>query len=256
MSYGICHIALIPGRAEPSDKSEMVSQILFGEHYTVLEENKKWCLIKIAFDSYECWIDKNQLHEINRKEFDELEVNNFPRCGDTAGAVYKHKDKERTNLTYGAILPWYHQGNIRLYSENYSFEGRLAKTGRENLINNAKKFLNTPYLWGGKSPFGIDCSGLVQVVYACAGVTLPRDAWQQAGAGEQVAFVETARAGDLAFFDNSEGKITHVGLIEEPGRIIHASGKVRIDKMDHQGIYQEENKKYSHNLRMIKRIFD
>ena len=117
-------------------------------------------------------------------------------------------------------------------------------------------YLNAPYLWGGKTPFGIDCSGFTQMVYKLNGFALPRDAYQQAEIGETLSFVEEAEPGDLAFFDDDEGNIIHVGMVLEQGTIIHASGKVRIDALDHQGIYNKELKNYSHKLRLIKKIID
>ena len=140
----------------------------------------------------------------------------------------------------------------------FSYEGGTVissvKKTTEELLNTAKLFLNAPYLWGGKTIFGIDCSGFTQLVYKLSGYKLPRDAWQQAELGHPLSFVEEAQAGDLAFFDNEEGKIVHVGIILPNNEIIHASGKVRIDKFDHYGIFHSENKKYSHMLRVIKRI--
>ena len=122
------------------------------------------------------------------------------------------------------------------------------------MADSAYTFINAPYLWGGRSPLGIDCSGFTQVVYKLAGQKLQRDAYQQADQGITLGFIEEAEAGDLAFFDNDEGKIIHVGILLGQGKIIHASGKVRIDRIDHQGIFNEETGKYSHKLRIIKRI--
>ena len=122
------------------------------------------------------------------------------------------------------------------------------------MIKNAFYFLNSPYLWGGRTPFGIDCSGFVQIAARLSGISLPRDTQEQAEEGEIINLISEAKPGDLAFFDNIDGRIIHVGIILENGQIIHASGKVRIDTIDHQGIFNEESKKYSHQLRVIKRI--
>jgi cell wall-associated NlpC family hydrolase len=123
-----------------------------------------------------------------------------------------------------------------------------------DLVHFSKKFLGAPYLWGGRSPFGIDCSGLVQILFKIKGIALKRDAWQQAEAGKQVSFIEESVPGDLVFFDNDEGKIIHVGMIYQSGHIIHASGEVRIDKIDNYGIYNQETGKYTHKTRIIKRV--
>jgi gamma-D-glutamyl-L-lysine dipeptidyl-peptidase len=114
--------------------------------------------------------------------------------------------------------------------------------------------LNSPYLWGGKTPFGIDCSGFTQMAYKLAGIKLRRDAWQQAEQGHTINLLEETEPGDLAFFDNDEGNIVHVGIILRDHKIIHAAGKVRIDSIDHYGINNKELKKYTHKLRLIKRM--
>ena len=125
-----------------------------------------------------------------------------------------------------------------------------------DIINNAMKYLGAPYMWGGRSPFGIDCSGFTQVVFGMCGITLKRDAYLQAELGNTIDFINETKTGDLVFFDNDESKITHVGIMIEDKQIIHASGEVRIDSIDHNGIYNENAKKYSHKLRIIKRIID
>jgi len=157
----------------------------------------------------------------------------------------------------GSTLPFYSNKSLSFGGNKYSFEGNtvLASAKRpENITLQAQLYLNSPYLWGGKSPFGIDCSGLTQIVYKMCGYQLRRDANQQAEQGETISFLEECKPGDLAFFDNEDGKIIHVGIITHGNNIIHASGKVRLDKLDHQGIFNGETKKYSHNLRLLKRI--
>ena len=120
----------------------------------------------------------------------------------------------------------------------------------------AKEFLNAPYLWGGKSFFGVDCSGFTQLVYKVNNVKLPRDAYQQAEVGEALSFVEESQPGDLAFFENAEGRIIHVGIMLDDQKIIHASGKVRIDTLDSTGIFNQEMNKHTHKLRFVKSILN
>ncbi|CAG5082915.1 C40 family peptidase [Parvicella tangerina] len=252
MSYGFAKLAIIPIRAEGSDKAEIISQLLFGEHYEVLEEAEKWIRIRNHFDQYEGWICRKQFFEITGKEFDELGINDFPMCASLTGQVTLAD--ENTNITRGAVLPYYHQGYIRIRDQRAKFTGDLNQTSADKIMEYALSYLNTPYLWGGRSPFGIDCSGFAQIVYKLCGYKLPRDAYQQAEHGYDVPFVETSEPGDLAFFDNAEGHITHVGIITEPGKIIHASGSVKIDLLDSEGIFDQELKRYTHKLRLIRRI--
>jgi hypothetical protein len=255
MSYGICTLSVVPCRAEPNDRAEIVTQLLFGEHYTVIEEQEKWIKIRIQYDHYEAWICRKQFTEINNQEFDELSLNEFDLVGEYFGEI-SNQEKGKSMIPIGATLPFLHQGKFKIRQETYSYKGQTAKKDFNSLEAYALNYLNSPYLWGGKSPAGIDCSGYTQLVYKLCGYKLPRDAYQQAKQGETVGFVESAKIGDLAFFDNAEGDITHVGIILNDGKIIHASGKVRIDLIDHQGIYHQELKNYTHQLRIIKRYFD
>jgi len=237
----------------------MVTQLLFGEHFEVLEEKKSWTLIRITYDSYECWIDKKQfLLLASEKGLSDSST------GVTTDILQlaEHESGAMISLPLGSSLPNFKENSFTLGKEKYSFEGEatfpFAKKkvlpNGEDLGGASKWYLNTPYLWGGRSPFGLDCSGLTQIVFKLNGIKLKRDAWQQAEEGKTLSFVEEAKTGDLAFFDNEEGKIVHVGIILDKGKIIHASGKVRIDKLDHHGIYNEELKRYSHKLRVIKRF--
>ena len=228
MTYGIATLSIIPCRAEPSDKAEIISQLLFGEHYSVIEELEKWIKVKNAFDLYEGWICRKQFTEITGKEFDEMNLNEFPLCGSLKGSI--NYLGENRNITLGATLPYLSQSKISIRDEKASFEGLPNTKHASKLMDYAMMYLNTPYLWGGRSPFGIDCSGFAQIVYKLCGYKLPRDAYQQAG------------------------RITHVGIITEPGKIIHASGRVKIDLLDSQGIFDVELKKYTHKLRLIRRI--
>lgn len=255
----------------------MVSQLLFGEHFSILEENEKWAFIKNFADNYEGWVDKKQFVKISEEEY--LSLCNQPQH--LLFEIFKKVGKKE-NLVMGSVLNHYKKGKFQNAGTNFSFRGKSVlsnrKPNRNNLIKVAKMFLNSPYLWGGRTFFGIDCSGLTQIVFRLNGIQLPRDAWQQAEKGETLNFIEEARNGDLAFFDNEEGKIIHTGIIinstiskikntitkkevhssefgGEPGPlIIHASGMVRIDKLDHYGIFNSQTGRYSHNLRLLKKV--
>jgi cell wall-associated NlpC family hydrolase len=260
MAYGICTLSVVPARRDPAGTSEMVTQLLFGEHYTVLSSDDGWIRIKTAFEQYECWISEKQHTRISESTFKTLEKQNPVFTAELIQVVTDLSTKKRFPISIGATLPAFkgHEGGIENFKFHY--EGATVsfskKKNAAEIISTAFLFLNAPYLWGGKNPFGIDCSGFVQTVYKLNGYKLPRDAHQQVETGTPLTFVEEAQAGDLAFFDNEEGRITHVGIVMDNQQMIHASGCVRIDKYDHYGIFNIDTKKYSHSLRVIKRILD
>jgi gamma-D-glutamyl-L-lysine dipeptidyl-peptidase len=247
---------MIPVRAEASDKSEMVNQLLFGEHFQIIGKQKQWRKIRNAYDDYEGWVDEKQFSPLAEESYKQLNTSSQFISFDLVQVVMNNNSM--TPLVIGSSLPFYENGKCLLGDQHLKYEGTVKDTSRPNtdknfIVENAYTFLNSPYLWGGRSPFGIDCSGFTQVVFKLSGIKLQRDASQQAETGLTLSFLEEAEPGDLAFFDNEEGKITHVGIVLPQLQIIHASGKVRIDKLDHHGIYNSETKKYSHKLRLLKR---
>lgn len=251
--FGICNLANIPLRFEPSDRSELVSQVLFGEHFQILEQDQKWSKIKLAYDDYEGWIDNKQYKSITEEQYILLSKDNIVLNADLIEYITSPENLLMP-IPLGASLSFLNYPEINL--ENFNFEG-LKVSGikpKSNIINTAYMYLHDPYLWGGKTPFGIDCSGFTQMVYKLNGHQLLRDASQQAKQGEALSFIEESEAGDLAFFDNEEGNIIHVGIIMDNNYIIHASGKVRIDRLDHLGIYNSEQNRHTHKLRVIKKI--
>jgi len=260
MRYGISNLSIVPVRTDPCETSEMCTQILFGEHYSIVDENKKWCKIKLAFDDYEGWIDQKMVYEISEKTFRQLNQQQLTVTTNPFNIVQPEKGYSNFLIVAGSSLPFYKSAHntFRIGAESYTIQGdrilSVKKNIRNILIENALKYFNAPYLWGGRSPFGVDCSGFSQILYKMIGLHLPRDAQQQAMIGENITFVEEALPGDLAFFDNDEGKIVHVGIIWEKNKIIHSSGKVRIDNIDHFGIYNIDTKRYSHQMRLMRRI--
>jgi len=251
--FGICNLAIIPLRFEPSDKSEIVSQLLFGEHFEILEQNKQWHRIRMNFDNYEGWIDGKQFQNISESDYQQLSRESLILNADLIEYITSSNNL-LLPIPLGASLSFLNFTSINI--EKFDFEGMKASgiKPKQNLINTAFMYLNAPYLWGGKTPFGIDCSGFTQMVYKLNGYQLLRDASQQSTQGEALSFIEESEAGDLAFFDNEEGNIIHVGIIMDDNYIIHASGKVRIDRLDHLGIYNAETNRHTHKLRVIKKI--
>ena len=257
--FGYCHLAMVPVRREPSHRSEMISQFLFGEAYTIHESRNSWTFVSNAFDDYEGWIDSGQVCIINEKDFLEAKENwgcshelFFPCEGSKLpGSLF---------IPMGSSLPGIRDHHFRVGSDDYRFSGSYLPPSehldRQGIIERSREYLEAPYLWGGRTHMGIDCSGFTQIVYKLAGYRIPRDSSDQAGTGTTLNMLPEARAADLLFFDNEEGQIIHVGILMDNGQIIHASGKVRIDKIDHQGIFNEELQNYTHKLRVIKRILD
>ena len=256
MHYGVCHLSVIPCRSEASDKSEMVTQLLFGDAFEVLEENGSWHKVRVEWDHYECWIDRKQYIPVSRAIFDNLRDNPAPVSTELISLITDLKTGNTFPIVAGSSLPFWYDGDVRIEENQFRFDGSVRifdqETTREGIVETAFTYMNAPYLWGGRSPFGIDCSGFTQAVFKANGMRIKRDAWQQVEIGDPYSFVEEAQPGDLAFFDNAEGRITHVGIVAGENRIIHASGKVRIDHYDHYGIFTPERGGYTHNLRIIK----
>jgi len=256
LTHGICHLSVIPLRKEPAHESEMTSQVLFGEHFEVIDQKSDWLNIRLAYDSYEGWLKAEQITSIDLDEFKLLNSEQPCMSFDLVQIVVI--DSNMLSILLGSSLPHFKDFTCRVGDVAYRFEGNVKCPEKlqstKAIIENAYMLVDTPYFWGGRTPFGIDCSGFTQLVFKLSGIRLQRDAWQQAEQGSLIHLVDETLPGDLAFFDNSEGKITHVGIILEAGKIIHASGKVRIDSFDHHGIFNSESKSYTHNLRLIKRF--
>ena len=254
IKYGISELSIISVRKEPNDQSEMTTQILFGETFQIIEDAHKWSYVKITSDNYEGWIDSNSITELSEDSFNHINSNPSHIAQNLSNVILNVK-KEQIILPMGSTLPNFNKVNKTfLINENQYQLLEKYNDDKLDIVNLSKQFLNSPYLWGGKNPFGIDCSGFVQVVFKVIEKKLPRDANQQVNIGSTVNFIPDMKTGDLAFFDEDEGNINHVGIILNNNAIIHASGKVRIDKLDQQGIYNLDLKKYTHRLRVIKRI--
>jgi hypothetical protein len=258
-TFGVCNLSLVPLRTEPSDKSEMCSQLLFGDHFTFLEVGEKWSRILTGYDEYEGWIDNKQYVIVNKATFDGLENSNSVLGLEVFYRATKTDNHAILKLLAGSTIPHNVDGLFYLGETRYQIDGITVDVNKSEFRSGVKDaahfYFGSPYLWGGRSVFGIDCSGFSQMVFKRFGIKLKRDAWQQVEQGELVGFLQEARAGDLAFFDNEEGRITHVGIMLDNEQIIHASGNVRIDPIDNQGIFNTELNRYTHKLRIIKRFF-
>ncbi|MEA1886626.1 MAG: C40 family peptidase [Bacteroidota bacterium] len=247
----ICANVFAPLRIGPSHKSEQGSQILFGEKYTILDRSAKWIKVSNEFDGYAGWLDGDHHLYFATEEHD------FPTDILAARTEFTDDNGHVLVLEAGSEIYNINKEKISFTIGKAKFTARSKVTlcpVNEPVSETALRFLNCPYLWGGRISGGMDCSGLTQLVYKLHGYSLPRDSFMQAEVGETISFIEEGKAGDLLFFDDDRGNITHVGLLLNRGYVIHCSGKVRIDRIDHQGIYAEETNRYTHRLRTIKRV--
>jgi cell wall-associated NlpC family hydrolase len=252
MEKYICENVFVPLRSGPTHRSEMLSQVLFGEKYSITDKAGSWIKIETIFDNYSGWIDTDHLQHSTDTESSESHVLN-------RSLVCYKKDKTKLVLEAGCEIfnPDFENKTFTTGKNEYTTGKEFNKSytsSNGSLTDTALKFINSPYIWGGRIPSGIDCSGFTQLIYKINGMAIPRDSRTQVEIGKAIDFIDECEAGDLLFFDNERGKITHVGMILSRGLVIHASGRVRIDTVDHQGIFKAEIKGYSHKLRAIRRI--
>ncbi len=261
MEYGIAGLSLIPCRSQPKDAAEQSNQLLFGEVYEILDNDKGWTLIRSFHDRYEAWIDENQVTPLSEEAHKALVSERPPRLAEPLAWVPDPQQDRSFPVLYGSAI---HSDQVldKCRKAGFSWTSPKEKVetaqpsmapSTDHLIVYARNYLNAPYLWGGRSPFGIDCSGLIQMAFLFCGLTIARDASQQVKEGRTINLLEESQKGDLAFFRNQSGKVVHVGILLDQERILHASGRVRIDRIDHHGIYNGEKKRYTHTLHLIKR---
>ena len=248
MQYGICPLSIVPLRAEPKNVSEQTSQLLYGEFFSILNKQKSWSKIQNTGDGYEGWVNNKHFKFIEKSIFQKLQATNKRYSAELVDFIWKD-DNILFPTPIGSLV-----SSAQILGHRFEGKKMVDAKQKKNLVSTALHYLNSPYMWGGKSPFGIDCSGLVQCVYQLHGVQLPRDAYLQAEFGETLGFIDESEPGDLAFFDDDEGKITHVGIIMNDYHIIHAFGKVRIDRLDQTGIFNNSLNAHTHKLRVIKKI--
>jgi len=250
MSYVVCIVVVAPLRREAEHRSEMVSQLLLGEFAEVLEVSSDFFRVRCIYDGYEGWCQRKQMEVMEEILLTDRYLQE--------GIQYIKVNNQFCRISMGTPL----------YDTPVQFKNTLIDYKMDGVSpckpeftataigKMAGEFINTPYSWGGKSIFGIDCSGFTQQIFKLFDIKLPRDAWQQAESGELVGFLQLVKCGDLAFFDNAEGRITHVGILLDNEHIIHSSGKVSIDKIDNEGIINTNTGLRTHHLRIIKRYKD
>lgn len=259
MKYGVCLLPVIPLRSEPSETAEQCSQLIFGDTFSIIQTDDSRAYIELSQDGYRGWVDKKQFIEISSGDFflltrsKALFAQGFVNLATVTDTLTGEKHIAR--LPFGARLfsKSYRVGRFMIDAEDVELS-KVESFSVEKLMQHISLYLYTPYLWGGKSCFGIDCSGFTQSIFKLFGCALQRDASEQAKQGTPIASLEEAQAGDLAFFAGEQGRITHVGIVLEENKIAHASGRVRIDRLDSKGILRQEDNTYSHNLKQLRRI--
>jgi len=256
---GICYQAYIPMRRHPESTSEMVNQVLFGESFSILSDDKQksFSLISLLHDQYEGWINTHCIYYLSEEEWSSLKKLPVLVTHEVFNLLKPVNTIEPLIIGSGSLLRISSPGKIKIDQNEFhipEIKKEVHSKFRENIVINGLKLLSIPYLWGARGGFGFDCSGMVQNLYRQAGIEIPRDASAQSTFGKTLSFIDEAQPGDLAFFDNEEGKIIHVGMILEKGKILHASGRVKIDEIDHQGIFSKEQNRYTHSLRLVRNI--
>ncbi len=257
MKFAICHNSVVPVRNRTSNRSEQISQLLFGEVVELLElKGRAWTKVRCTWDNCIGWVISRQIMPITTSEL-ELFEEKYAYCLDLFQPLMT--ENEAMPVCIGSRLPDFDGMKFKFDGKSYHYSGQAVfpenlDPATDKVIKIAKRYLSAPYQWGGRSPMGIDSAGFTQMVFKLVGIKLLRTPEQQVHQGELINFIEQSVPGDLAFFENKVGKITHVGILLPEGRIIHTAEKVRIDRVDHYGIFSEELKKYTHRLRVIKRI--
>lgn len=255
MTHAIVNVPVAAVRRKPRHHKEMVNQLLFGETVQILKQKgDAWVKVRSLHDGYEGWMTLSLLEETD--EFTALQKSAFV----TAGLLTRVTvGQQSLHIPVGASLPAFNEGKTQFNGQEYVVEGavynRMENQPGKMLIDKlVHPWLNAPYLWGGRTPLGVDCSGFTQVNFKLLGIDLPRDAWQQAQTGAPVESLTEAKPGDLVFFDDKE-EIVHVGILLNPETIIHASGKVRIDPIDKKGIIHAQTGKRTYRLKAIRRYW-
>lgn len=249
MQYGICHLSLIPVRSNADQSSELVTQLLYGEHIKVLERRKTQSKIRNAYDDCEGWANNNQFKLISESEFRQIESTKVNHYASDLVSFVETEQKTLMPLILGSNI-----GHAKFLKHRFEGSSLVRKQTKTKLLDTALQYLHAPFLSGGKTPFGIDAAGFVQMVYMINGYKLLRQVQEQAGQGEALSFIEESEPGDLAFFDDNDGRIDHVGIIMGDNHVIHAFDQVRIDRIDHTGIFNREMGNYTHKLRVLKKI--
>ena len=271
MVKGIILHSIVPLRAEGSEESEQLTQLLFGETVDVLEEAERWIRVRNDADRMEGWVDFKMLTKMSDDEFRDyssrLEHSTAMVRMPMAYALSRNNG-QTIPMAAGTRLCDYKTadgyGHFSILGVPFTIDPGMVleaplPLNQDSLMNLSRLFLNTPYLWGGKNALGMDCSGLTQVLLSLMGVQILRNASEQATQGTSVETLRDAQPCDLVFFDK-KGRVTHVGILLTNDTVLHCSGRVKVEKIDEEGIVSSENYTlyrvgdHTHHLHSIKRF--
>lgn len=255
MQYGICLLSCVPLLRSPEFWGELASELLFGEHFEILDKQGVFAKVRMAYDAYEGWVDLRQTAPIDIDEFNRLNAA-IPAVSLDAVAATRI-DGDQVMVLRGSSLPFFDKGKCVVGGRKFSFAGNVRISNQpmtsEELLDVARSYLNTPYRWGGRTPFGIDCASFVQIVFKAFNIHLPRETFQQKQQGKKIGSITDAEIGDLAFFTSISEGLPHVGLLLGDS-VIHACGTVRVDAVDKTGLFDRRIEKYTYHLTDIRRV--
>ena len=258
---GISLHSIVPVRAEAREGAEQNTQMLFGETCTILEQIPRWNRIKLDEDGQEGWIDAKMIAPMTddeytayRQAYSSAALVAFPMV-----FAVSENNSQTIPLTAGTRLTNYQDGRFEILGVAFRIDPTMViskplEMNEQNLLQTVRFFLNIPYLWGGKNAMGMDCSGFTQIILSLFGKHLLRNASEQVTQGTPRTDISQIQAGDLVFFDHEDNKICHVGIVIDPERVIHCSGRVKVEKLDSNGIFNAETGEYSHHLAAIRRV--
>ena len=253
--------SVVPVRTEPREGAEQSTQMLFGETCAVLEQKPRWNRVKLHSDGQEGWVDAKMITPMSAAEYKtyRADYKNSAQIVFPMAYAVSENNGQTIPLTAGTRLTKYQDGRFEVLGVGFRIDAGMVaaeplELSEQNLLQTVRFFLNVPYLWGGKNAMGMDCSGFTQIVLGLFGKRLLRNASEQATQGRPVANLEKAQAGDLAFFDHEDGRISHVGIVIDSQRVIHCSGRVKVEKIDASGIFSAELGDYTHHLVSIRRV--
>lgn len=256
--------SVVPVRSDASEGAEQLTQLLFAETCDILEERPRWKRIRNHADGEEGWVDFKMITSMTEDEYDTFRKNDLSVLVQMPMAFAVSENNGQTiPLTAGTRLPNYQNGQFEVLGVRFRIDPAMVTKplplDKDNFMNITRFMLNIPYLWGGKNALGMDCSGFTGIVMSLFGHRLPRNARQQVMLGNEIVFLQEAQCGDLAFFDHrsrnaADTNISHVGILLDSEHIIHCSGRVKVERIDAQGIISTETGEHTHDLRIIKRL--